>query len=181
MIVTNDLDDDFGEDGDGNYAHELARLETELAAVARQYGRAAEAHDDAAKAVEVEAIADRIRRMLYAHLEIRIGMTSNAWVWLDGQEAVQADLVGSEIKVSGRILCTLAADFRVRWTEPFAAEITHAANAPGLSNYAIWLGTRATLLDLATVERLITSGETVLPPTPSNEDGWAYVIRMDGR
>src|SRR5262249_16558289 len=146
------------------------------AVIVRQFGRASQAQDVAAKIVEVQAIGDRIRRMLYVHLEIRIGMSSNAWVWLDGQEDVQVDFAGTELKASGRILCTLANGPRRRWTEPFAAVLTQASPDPGLADYTITLGTRATLLDLAMVERLVTSGETVSPPAPTSEDAWAYVF-----
>jgi hypothetical protein len=181
MIVTNNFDDDFGEDGGRNFAHELFLLERELSAAVRQFGRAADAHDDAAKAIEVEAIADRIRRMLYVHLEIRIGMSSDAWVWLDGQENVRVELAGTEMSLSGRILCALANSLRRQWTEPFAAVVTHGSTDSGLSGYTISLGSPGTLLDLSAVERLIASGETVLPPPPKSQDGWAYIFRMDGR
>src|SRR2546423_190756 len=68
--------------------------------------RAVQAQDDAAKTVEIEAIADRIRRMLYVHMEIRIGMSSDDWVWLDSQEDVEVELTDLEMNASGRILCT---------------------------------------------------------------------------
>jgi hypothetical protein len=181
MILTRNFYDDFDEERDGNYAHELFRVERELAAAVRQFGRASQSQDDPAKAIELEAIGDRIRRLLYVHLETQIGMSSDAWVWMDGQEEIQAELAGMELKASGRTQCTLANSPLRHWTEPFTAVIVLASPGPGLADYTISWGARASLLDLATVERLILRGEKVSPPPPTSEDAWAYVFRMDGR
>src|SRR5262245_48822120 len=171
----------FDDEHDGKLANELSRLENELAAAIRQFARATEARDDAATAVETETIADRIRRMLYVHLEIRIGMSSDDWVWLDGQEDFQVDVTGTETKVSGRIYCTLpTAGPRRDWTEPVAGVMNQISAGEALAAYSISFGARATLLDLSTVKRLVASGEKVAPPPPASEDGWAYVFRMVG-
>jgi hypothetical protein len=180
MIASRGFDNDFDEDH-GKRANELVGLENELAAAIRQFARATAAHDDAATAIETETIADRIRRMLYLHLEIRIGMSSDDWVWLDGQEDFQVHVSGTETKVSGRIYCTLPAKGpRREWTEPVAGVMNQISTGKALADYSISFGTRATLLDLSTVKRLVASGEKVAPPPPATEDGWAYVFRMDG-
>lgn len=59
-------------------AEQLARLEREVAAVVRQYGRAAEA-GDAAQDVEAEAACDRIKWLLYHHLDLRGGLGDDNW------------------------------------------------------------------------------------------------------
>jgi len=181
MIVTCNFDDGFDEDRDDNYADDLLRAETELAAAIRQFDRASQAQDDPAKVIELEAIGDRIRRILYVHLEIRIGMTSDAWVWMDGQEDIRVELAGMELKASGRIRCTLANGPLRYWTEPFTAVVIQASTDLGLADYTISWGSRETLLDLAAVERLVVRGETMSPPAPSREDAWAYVFRMNSR
>jgi len=68
MVANNTLDDI------AYYDRELAQLQQELSAVVRQLGRAAEANDDVAQEVETEALADRIRRLLYNHVGLHIGM-----------------------------------------------------------------------------------------------------------
>jgi hypothetical protein len=131
--------------------------------------------------------------MLTIYLEARIGMSSQEWVWLDADETCQVELAGTEVKVWGRIWCSLP-EGRREWTEPFAARIAFANDGQRLAHYTFWWGKRETLLDLATVERLVRggkvpsararlksqlSGETVFsPPAPDGEGGWAYVFRM---
>jgi hypothetical protein len=159
------------------YAEILSDLERELAAIFRQYRRATEANDSAAVAVEVDEVACRIRRMLTIHLEARIGMSSADWVWLDGDDKCKVEFEGTTMRVSGRIWCSLP-EGRREWTEPFAAKVIHRDETQELADYTFCWGTRATLLNLATVERLVRGGETVAPPAPAKEDGWAYVFQM---
>jgi hypothetical protein len=164
-------------------ADRLARLERELAAVVRQYGRAADAGDGAAQEIEAEAISDRIRRLLYHHLDLRVGMSSENWIWLDGLEGgCRVERSGPvEMRACGRILCTLSEEGRWQWTEPFSADISHSAVADELCGYTVWFGSRATMLDLPAVGRLIKSGEVVAPPAPSRKGAWAFLFRMGDR
>jgi len=170
MDVTNTFDEA------AYYDRKLVRIERELAAVVRQYGRAAEASDDAAKEVEADALADRIKCLLYNHLGLRIGMASNDWVWLQGHEDCLVEVAGMETRISGRIWCCLP-EARREWTEPFAAEIGHPPTAESL-DYTIWLGNRTTLLDLAKVREIFALGEKLSSPAP---DEWAFVFRKGDR
>src|SRR5713101_6491720 len=138
------------------HEHHLRCLERELAAVVRQYRRAGEGDDRAAEEVETEAICDRVRWLLYHHLDLRVGMSSDDWVWLNGQDShCRIERLGNlQLRASGRIYCSLADGHR-QWTEPFAATISHSPTAAELSDYTIWLGNRATLPNLPTVRRLI--------------------------
>ncbi len=160
----------------------LLCLEKELAAGIRQFARAMGTNDDAAIALEIETVAERVKSLLFIHLEIRIGMGSDSWVWLDGQEGFEMEVTGCETNLSGRIWCTLpTAGPRREWTEPVAGLIMHSAKGRGLSGYSFSFGTRATLLDLPTVERLLAGGKDVAPPAPTSQDEWAYVFRIDDR
>jgi hypothetical protein len=192
VALTPESNQDNGAEG-RSYADILLELEGSLAAVFRQYRRAVEADDRAAIALEKDAVACWVRRMITIHLEARIGMSSEDWVWLDADDVCHVELVGTEMKVSGRIWCSLP-EGRREWTEPFAARIVHAIETPHLADYMLWWGTRATVLDLAAVERLVRGGEVpsphaqierllrgapvFSPPAPTSEDGWAYVFRM---
>lgn len=184
---SNHSDDDEGR----SYVDMLLEIERSLAAVIRQYRRAADANDSDALALERDSVACWIRRMITIHLEARIGMSSDDWVWLDGDEVCSIELAGAEMTVSGRIWCSLP-EGRREWTEPFAARVVHASASPDLADYTIWWGTRETLLDLPTVERLVRGGEVPTPRSrierflrgdkvlsplaPTSEDGWAYVF-----
>jgi hypothetical protein len=159
------------------YAELLTDLECEVAAIFRQYRRATDAHDNAASVVEVDAIACRIRRMLYVHLEARVGMSSGQWVWLDGDDECNVEVEGTLMSVSGRIWCSLP-EGRREWTEPFSAQIVHDDQAQQLTDYTFFWGTHATLLNLREVERLVRACELLRPHAPANLDGWAYVFRM---
>ena len=158
------------------------RLERELAAVLRQYQRATEAGDHPAELVEAEAICSRIRWLLDFHLELRVGMSSDDWVWLDGQEDdCRIERLGAfELRIAGRLYCSLPEGHR-QWTEPFVARISHSPTDGELCNYTIWFGNRETLQNLPKVQQLIESGEVVSAPAPEREDSWAFVFAMGDR
>jgi hypothetical protein len=119
MVASNTLDDV------AHYERELTRYERELAAVARLYGRAVEVSDCVAQDVEADALVNRIRWLLYNHLGLRIGMSTDEWVWLDGQDDCRVEPLSSlEYRASGRLHCSLPEGHR-QWTEPFAARISH--------------------------------------------------------
>jgi hypothetical protein len=165
---------------DGTYnVDQLTRLAGELAALVRQYGRATDAGDVAAQEIEAQAICDRVRWLVYHHLDLRIGMSSDDWVWLNGEDDdCFVERPGEHgLRARGRIWCSLP-EGRRQWTEPFAADIRHAPTAPGLCSYTVWFGSRATMLDLAAVRELIASGEVLTPRAPDREDGWAFLFRM---
>ena len=166
----------------GFHEQHVTRLERELAAVVRQHGRALTAADGPAEAIEAEAIYERIHRLLYHHLALRLGETADDWVWLDGHDndcRLEA-LAPLELRASGRMWCNLP-ESRRQWTEPFAANIRHSRTADELSTYTIWLGSCATLGKLPTTRELIESGEISSPPPPANDDGWAFIFRMRER
>jgi hypothetical protein len=158
---------------------QLARLEAELAALVRQYGRAADASDTVAQEVEAAALCERVGWLLHHHLDLRIGMSSDKWVWLSGgpDECFVERYEQHDLRARGRIWCSLP-EGRRQWTEPFVAEIRHSPAAAGLCGYTVWFASRATMLDLATVRRLIASSEVLNPRAPDREDGWAFVFRM---
>jgi len=173
-------------DESAHHTHELTRLEAELAAIVRQYDRAVKACDHMAQHVEAEAVCDRVRRLLHHHLGLRVGISSHDWVWLDGQEDdCIVERVGPvELRTAGRLICSLAEGPLRRWTEPFAASITHSRTAPELSSYTIWFANRTTMLDLEPIRQLPPGSEIVNPPhppAPTREDGWAFVFRMGDR
>jgi hypothetical protein len=157
---------------------EFGRLQGELAAVVRQYRRAADASDEPAEEFEAGAVCDCIRRLLYEHLSLRVGMSSDEWVWLDGSENCTVEqLTPLEVRASGRLNCSVP-ESRRQWTEPFTAIIRHSASSAELSDYTIWLGNGATLLNLAKVRHLLASGVMVSPPAPARDNEWAYIFRM---
>ncbi len=160
----------------------LADLEVEVAALVRQYLRATEASDRAAREVEADAICDRIRRLLYHHLGLSVSDTDDDWFWLDGQEeGCRVELVGAmELKATGRLWCSLP-EGRRQWTEPFAARVAHSATAQVLSGYTLHLGSRETLLNLSETRRQIEGGRIPTPPPPANEEEWAFVFRLGDR
>jgi hypothetical protein len=165
------------------HAKELTQLEQELAAVVRQFGRAAEANDRAAEGVEVDAVCRRIQWLLYHHLSLRLGDSDDDWFWLDlvPPEECHVEQVGRlELRASGRCWCSLP-EGRRQWTEPFAASISHSSAALGLSAYVLRLGNLTTLLDLPSVRRLIEGGEKLSPPTPARDHLWAFMFRMGDR
>jgi hypothetical protein len=168
------MQDDAGFNGD-----QLTRLAGELAALVRQYGRAADAGDTAAQELEGQAICDRVRWLMYHHLDLRVGMASDRWVWLnrDDVDCFVERGEGNDLRARGRIRCSLP-EGQQEWTEPFAADIRHSPTTRGLSSYTVWFGSRATMLDLAAVRDLIASGEVLTPRAPDREDGWAFVFRM---
>lgn len=163
------------------YRLELTRHERELAALVRQYGRAAEVNDGVALEVEAEAFCDRVRWLLYNHLGLRIGMASDEWVWLDGQADCRVEALGTlELRAAGRFDCSLP-EGRRQWTGPFEAMVSHSPIAAELRDYTIWLGNRATLLNVSKVRQRITSGEMLSPPAPVDLDEWAFVFRRGDR
>jgi hypothetical protein len=160
---------------------ELSRLERELAAVVRQYRRATEVKDGVALEVETEALSNRIRWLLYNHLGLQIGMTSDHWIWLNGDDSCRIEplLVPLELRVSGRFYCSLPEGHR-QWTEPFAAYINQSPTGE-LDDYIVSLGNRVTLLNMPKVRELIAMGEKLSPPAPDHKDGWAFVFRKGDR
>src|SRR5262249_16666516 len=138
----------------------LKRLERELAAVVRQYRRATEGGDQPAEEVETEAISNRIRWLLYHHLDLRVGMSSDDWVWLTAKDDdCKIEGVGNlELRGAGRFYCSFWDGHR-QWTEPFAAKISHAHTSDELSGYTLWFGNRATLMNAPKVRQLVKSGE----------------------
>jgi hypothetical protein len=168
-------------DEDAYNAAQLDRQEWEVAAAVRQYQRACEAGDDPAKEVETEAICDRVCRLLYHHLDLRLGMSSDDWVWLNGSYECRIEQMSTlEIRASGRVECSLPEGQR-RWSEPFDARISHSPTAAVLQAYTIWLGNRATFLNVPEVRRMIESGEVLTPPAPVHQDGWAFVFHLGDR
>src|SRR5262245_6413107 len=97
---------------------QLARLERELAALVRQFRRAAAAGDLAAEGVEAEAICERIKWLLYHHLDLRVGMGSDDWIWLQGPgddyRVEQVDPL--QLQASGRLWCSLPEGGFREWT-----------------------------------------------------------------
>jgi hypothetical protein len=158
---------------------QLARLEKELAALARQYGRAVDDGDAAAQQVEAEAICDRVKWLLYHHLDLRIGMGSDDWVWLNDNEGL-VDRTGDHVlQASGRIWCSLPeTGHRHQWSEPFAAKISHSPIGHELCDYIVNFGSAATILDVAMVRRVLAGGGNLNPRPPDDEDDWAFVFRM---
>src|SRR5262245_37681976 len=160
----------------------LGSLQRELAAVLRQHQRATSARDQSAEVVEAEATIDRIRRLLYHHLELRVGMSSDKWVWLDGQDdCVVEALQPLEFRASGRLLCSLPEGRRREWYEPFEAQVILNPNDRELAGYTIWFANVATILNPATVKRMIEAGELVKPRVPARAEEWAHVFRMGDR
>jgi hypothetical protein len=157
---------------------QLARLEGKLGALVRQYGRAAEAGDALAQEVEAQAICDRVKWLAYHHLGLRIGISSDDWVWLNEDDDCVVESSGPhDLRARGRFWCSLP-EGRRQWSEPFAAVIKHSSTFAGLCDYTVWFGSRATMQDLATVRGLIASGEELNPRAPDREDEWAFVFRM---
>lgn len=161
-----------------NSASLLVELENEVAAIFRQYRRASDAHDAVALAMEADAIGCRIARMLYPHLDARIGISSGNWVWADGHDECNVVVEETQMMVSGRLFCSLPKGRPREWTEPFSARFVHNDQSRRLADYTLYWGTRATLLDVRKVERLIHhSEERFDPPPPTNLEEWAYVFR----
>ena len=159
------------------HAREITGLEREFAALVRQLTRATAASDHAAEAVEAKAICNHVRHLCYHHLALRIGETSDDWVWVEGLEDYHIEQIPPlQLRASGRVWCTLPEGVFRQWTEPFAATISHSADAHELSGYLLQLGDRATFLDLPTVRRLIERGEAPTPPAPAIDDGWAFTF-----
>src|SRR5262249_53773930 len=114
--------------------------------------------------------------------DLRVGMSSEDWIWLDGEDDCLIERLGPvELRATGRLYCTLPQGPRREWTEPFAAKMSHSPTASELIDYAIWFGNRATLLNLPKVQQLIESGEELSPPAPAQDDDWAFVFRMGDR
>jgi len=149
----------------------------------RQYARASDVSDLSARAIEAEALCDRIKWLLYHHLELRVGMSDHDWVWLNCHldDCCVERSPPSEVHARGRIECTLAEGPRKAWTEPFAAKITQSPTGSDICDYSLWFGGRATMLDLETVRKLITAGNVLDPPAPVDENGWAFAFRMGDR
>lgn len=165
---------------DGTYnVEQLTRLAGELAALVRQYGRATDAGVTVAKDVEAQAICDRVRWLVYHHLDLRIGMSSDDWVWLnvEDDDRIVERRGEHDLRARGRIWCSLP-EGRRQWTEPFVADIKHSPTAQGLCSYTVWFGRRVTMLDLAAVRELVATGEVLAPQALDHEDGWAFVFRM---
>jgi hypothetical protein len=166
-------------DDSSYFVDELTRLAEELAALVRQYGRALYARDSVAKKVEAEAISDRVRWLVYNHLALQVGITSDDWVWLNAGDdyCLVERCEEQDLRVRGRFWCSLPEGLR-QWTEPFAADIQYSPTAPGLCGYTVWFGSRATMPDLATVRRQVASDEVLNPRAPEREEEWAFVFRM---
>src|SRR5690349_18904987 len=99
-------------------------LEDELAALMRQYELAIRFDDRPAERMEVIAIGKRARRLLHFHLDLRIGISSNQWIWLGLEKNFRVKRLAShELEVVGRIVCHFPFDdrFVLRygvWSEP---------------------------------------------------------------
>lgn len=157
------------------------QTERELATLIRQYRRAFEANDRLAQDIEADAICERIRRLLYEHLELRVGMSSDQWFWLDGREHCQIDRAARQgIRATGRLICSLPEARRLEWSEPFAASIS-LDNVEELSDYTIWLGNRQTLIGLPRIRQQIEAGEVPSPSAPNAVNQWAFVFRRGER
>lgn len=160
----------------------IERLERELAAILRQHQRATNARDESAKLVEADASIDRIRRLIYHHLDMRVGMSSDNWVWLDGQEDCTVEpLQPLEFRASGRLICSLPERRRREWFEPFDVRVSLSPSGGELSAYTIRFANVATFCNLPKVQEMIEAGQTVKPRIPVENEEWAHVFRMGDR
>ncbi len=100
----------------------IASLERDLAAIARQYRHALEAHDPAAQRLETAASADRVRGLLWNFLESQAEMHPDDWVFLTGYTRCLIELEGAQMRVSGHFWCSFPRGRR-EWVEPFLAVI----------------------------------------------------------
>jgi hypothetical protein len=159
----------------------LTDLEVEVAALLRQFSRAAEQKDRTALDVETQGIGDRIHSLLYHHLGLHVGEASDGWFWVSGVKECQVEQRGAlEVRAMGRMWCSLP-DRRPQWTEPFTARFTHSATAQALTAYTLQFGSRSTMLDLPETQSLIDASKPPDAPPPAEESGWAFVFRMGDR
>jgi hypothetical protein len=159
----------------------LTDLEGQVAALVRQYLRAAKARDRAALDVETQTIGDRVHSLLYHHLGLRVGESSDNWFWLSATKACAVELQGLlDIRAVGQMWCSLP-ERRREWTEPFEARFMHSASILALSAYTLNFGSRATLLDLSETRSLIDAGKPPESPLPVEKGGWAFVFHMGDR
>jgi hypothetical protein len=162
--------------------HVFERIERELAAILRQHQRATIAGDESAKLVEAEAAIDRIRWLLYHHLDLRVGISSDNWVWLDGQaDCAVEPLEPWQFRTLGRITCSLPEGRRREWFEPFEAQVSLSPSSGELSTYTIRFANVTTIQNLQKVAEMIEAGEAVKPRIPVRSEEWAYTFRMGER
>lgn len=172
------VDDADDEGGSGFHLESIAELEGIVAALARQHDRAAAAGDDAAVAVEREAICSRVRELVYHHLGVAVGETSDDWVWLSvAVDGWAFERPGpTELSASGQVWCSLPEGGWRDWSEPVSGCFRLSAGGRALVGYALRFGRRATLLDLPTVRARIAAGDPPGPCPPSEVPEWAYVF-----
>jgi hypothetical protein len=167
------------EDGPDFHLDSIAELEGIVAALARQLDRAAAAGDEAAVAVEREAICSRIRELVYHHLGVAVGETSDAWVWISvAVEGWAFDRPGpSELSASGQVWCSLPEGGWRDWSEPVSGTFRLSAGGRGVVGYTLRFGRRSTLLDLPAVRVGIAAGQPPGSCPPAEVSEWAYEFR----